>query len=439
MTTPPLPLDDTLAQRVASYAKLFAASVSLDPALALREVGWLEPEAIPNLEVRTFWARLRAGESLIASAAAVGTGFHKALIGWVQYLPDFADVREYAHQLEQAAYQTSLAELTIGLAGALGEGDPEAVEQARRKLLDVKPRGKAESLPAHESLEGLLSALDNMGNRSIPIEVGGFDAATGGLERQTMTILAARPSMGKTALAWQMAQAVAQKGLRAMYFTLESSAVSLWARTACGLAGVRWRDVRSGRVSEEQKARVYEETIKLMGVYQDYLWVNEKPNTVASVWREMAYVRPDLIVIDHLRWLRDPGANELVRLGVMSARLKEAAKEFNCHALVLTQLSRGVESRDDKRPNLSDLRESGHLEENADNVFFLYRDDYYAPTQDPVKPTELIIGKFRDDVRNQVVRLDYHLERQQFTAPSTNWRTVKLNGALPWQDKERNG
>jgi replicative DNA helicase len=155
--------------------------------------------------------------------------------------------------------------------------------------------------------------------------------------------------------------------------------------------------------------------------------VNERSNTVISVWREMSHVRFDLLVVDHLRWLRDTGRDELTRLGVMSSRLKEAAKEYNAHALVLTQLNRGLESREDKRPGLADLRESGHLEENADNVIFLHRDDYYTPTTSPIKPTELIVGKFRDDVRNQVVRLDYHIERQWFTARSEQWKTVKFN------------
>lgn len=431
MDTPPIPLSDEIAQDITALSRLFAAAVSVDVTLALREVGWLDPDNIPNAEVRTFWQHLRAGDTLAGAALKVGTGFHKSLIGWVGWLPDFADVREYAHQLEEATYHNTLLSTATALASALAKREPERIEALRRELGSASPRGKAESLPAHESLEGFVQALDNLQGRSIPIEVGGFDGATGGLERQTMTILAARPSMGKTALAWQMARAVAEQGLRAMYFTLESSAVSLWARVACGQVGVRWRDMRAGKATEAQKADVYQKAMELMGTYADYLWVNEKPNTVASVWREMAYVKPDLVVIDHLRWLRDAGSNELVRLGTMSARLKEAAKEFNAHALVLTQLSRGVESREDKRPGLADLRESGHLEENADNVMFLYREDYYVSTPDPLKPTELIIGKFRDDVRNQVIRLDYHLEKQHFSAPSENWRTVKLNGVHP--------
>lgn len=421
------PLEDSTAQVAASYARLFAATVALDPISALREVGWLEPEVIPTLEVRTFWARLKAGDSLIAAAQAVSPGFHKALSGWLLEVPDFADVREYAHQMEQAAYYSHLAGLAVQMAVALGKGEGERIENLRRQFSESKQGGKAESLPAHVSLEHFMAALDHVEGRSLPIHVGGFDKATGGLERQGMTILAARPSMGKTAWAWQAAQMVAQSGGRALFFTLESSAISLWARTACGKAGVRWRDLRKGTATPDQKAEVYRIAVELMGEYKDYLWVNERPNTVASVWREMSHVRPDLLVVDHLRWLRDTGRDELTRLGVMSSRLKEAAKEYNAHALVLTQLNRGLESREDKRPGLADLRESGHLEENADNVIFLHRDDYYTPTTSPIKPTELIVGKFRDDVRNQVVRLDYHIERQWFTARSEQWKTVKFN------------
>lgn len=255
--------------------------------------------------------------------------------------------------------------------------------------------------------------LNNLEGRSIPTFIPAMDHSLGGLERQTLTMLAARPSMGKTTLAWQIARNVAAKGMRALFFSLEVSRASLWAKAACGSAGLRWRNIRSGEYTEIEMKRLLTTSHQLANTYADKLLTVDGMNTTQTIWRLVEDLRPDLVVVDHVRLIADQGEKENERLGAMSLACKNIAKQFNCAFLLLSQLNRSVEAQADKRPTLKDLRESGHLEENGDVILMMYRDQYYNPESND-RTTEILVRKFRDDVLNQRVLLTFNTGAQWF-------------------------
>lgn len=303
----------------------------------------------------------------------------------------------------------------LNIAKSISQYAPTALYRNGRGKLDITAR---EPLNAIESAYIFLDLLDNLEGRSIPTFITPIDNSLGGLERQTLTILAARPSMGKSTLAWQIARNIASNGLKAYIFTLEMGNNNLWAKAACGSLGLRWRDFRAGNATKQQKDELRIEVKRLMKLYGKNLLMDEGMNTTDTIWQMVDKHRPDLVVVDHLRLVANMDDSEVRRLGYMSTKMKEIAKEFNCSSLVLAQLNRGVENRSNKRPQLADLRESGQIEENADVVLMMYREDYYDDDSPPPEhsKTELLVRKFRDDILSQRVNLTFDTKHQFFGA-----------------------
>jgi replicative DNA helicase len=273
-----------------------------------------------------------------------------------------------------------------------------------------------EPLDAYRSVLQFVELMDHLDGRRLLTHIPPIDTATGGIERQALTILAARPSMGKTTLAWQIARAVAEKGGKALFYSLEMAATSLWAKAACGPCGLRWKDVSAEGASEEDRGRVVRKALELMDRYGNRLHVDDGVSTTKLIGWNIEKIRPDLVVIDHLRLVADKDESEVKRLGSITQAFKDFAKEYNCAVICLAQLNREVERESDKRPQLKDLRDSGQIEENADLVLMMYRDDYYTPS--PLNPgrsiTELLVRKFRDDINNQKIELLFNTTRQEF-------------------------
>lgn len=301
----------------------------------------------------------------------------------------------------------------MAIAKSVGRYEPTAPPVFGTKIEQITGR---DPLDAFGAGVAFMDLLENLAGRSIKTGIVKIDESLGGIERQTLTVLAARPSMGKSTLAWQAARNVATGGLKAYVFSLEMATASLWAKAACGAAGVRWRDIRNQTASEAQITAVLDWTSRLMNTYGECLLIDDGVNTTETIWQALEKHKPDLVVIDHLRLVADRGDKETKRLGMITQRMKEAAKAFNCGMLVLAQLNRGVEDRDNKRPTLADLRDSGEIEENADVVLMMHSDDYYEPTGKPKVLTEVLVRKFRDDVLNQRIVLSFDKAHQWFGA-----------------------
>ena len=272
----------------------------------------------------------------------------------------------------------------------------------------------ATKLPDAIQVSDKFEAALEAGGRNIDTYVPLIDAALGGLERQTLTGVAARPSVGKTAFVLQVARNGAEAGNKVIFASLEMSAINLWARMACPLAGLTWRDVRAGKYTPEQKAELLKLSRGLADRLGDRLRVIDQRQTTETLWQAVAEYKPDLVVADHLRLFKDEHQSEVKRLGCVTQNLKDMGKAHDCAVLLAIQLNRALESRSDKRPNLADLRDSGEIEENLDVCLMMYRDSIYNPPEYKVKkdPTEIWVRKFRDGPSNIQINLQYDLEAQ---------------------------
>ncbi|MFQ5496043.1 MAG: DnaB-like helicase C-terminal domain-containing protein [Phycisphaerae bacterium] len=350
------------------------------------------------------------------ASSAAGRDFYGQLTGWMADEHSPESLTGYAAEIARWSYLYDVAAGLGKIARHVGHGD---AAQARGLLSDLANRtagGQSLSVDAADGLDAFAAAIDARDDRSVKTFIGPLDSATGGLERETLTILAALPGMGKSALAWQIARNVARHGGRALYVSLEMSQIALYARAACGIAGVRWREVRAGRATPEQIAGLRTAAASLRADYAGRLFIVDRSQGARDVWNEAATLNPDIIIVDHLRLLNDRAENEVIRLGRLAAEMKFISKEFDLAMVALHQLNRGVVGREDKRPMLSDLRGSGELEDAADNVLFIHRPDYFSHDLTPdISGTDVLIKKFRDDTPDQCIELDYHMGAQWFT------------------------
>jgi replicative DNA helicase len=206
---------------------------------------------------------------------------------------------------------------------------------------------------------------------------------------------------------------------------MEMGEIDLWMRAACPPADVLYRDVISRRLSVDQMRNLRESSELLKELYGQYLVIDDRPQSTESIWQYAMAHRPDLIIVDHLRLLRDRGFKgelEAKRQGRIAENLKEISKSCNAAVVCLAQLNRGVEGRSDKRPGLADLRDSGEIEENADVIAFIHSPDYYDTTSGykPTRNIELWIEKNRNGGRLIQVNLIYNLKQQTFIPARTN-------------------
>jgi replicative DNA helicase len=231
-----------------------------------------------------------------------------------------------------------------------------------------------------------------------------LDRMTAGLQPGDLVVLAARPSMGKTAFALNIAEHVAvSEGLPVVVFSMEMGAAQLALRMVGSLGRIDQQHLRTGALRDDEWGRLTEAVDKLGKVS---MYIDESPALNPSELRARARRQArhcgklGLIVVDYLQLMSGSSSSEENRatvLGEISRGLKALAKELQCPVLALSQLNRSVESRTDKRPMMSDLRESGAIEQDADVIMFIYRDDYY--TKDASKEpgiAEIIIGKQRN-------------------------------------------
>jgi len=227
-----------------------------------------------------------------------------------------------------------------------------------------------------------------------------LDQLTAGLQAASLNVLAARPSMGKTSLALSIAQHVALRENKPVgIFSLEMSAVQLVTRMLCSEARVDMSRVRNGQLSERDFQRLAD-TAGRMSEAKIFIDDNADMSVMelrSRARRLVAEHGPGLIVIDYLQLMSGGNTeNRQQEISTISRGLKALARELDVPVLVLSQLSRAVEARPNKRPMLSDLRESGAIEQDADLVMFIYRDEYYDPNSEKQGIAEVIVGKQRN-------------------------------------------
>ena len=244
-----------------------------------------------------------------------------------------------------------------------------------------------------------------------------FDEKLGGFKRGDLIIVAARPSMGKTAIALNFAQNVAKKNRHVAIFSLEMSKEQLTDRLiAAAMAVDSWK-LQKGKLTEDEFARMGDalETLSHSKIYLDDSPAGEGLTSIKSKARRLKMESGlDRIVIDYLQLMSNGNSlNRVQEVSEISRGLKSLARELDVPVIALSQLSRQLESRPDKRPVMSDLRESGSIEQDADIIAMLYRDDYYNEFSETPGVTNVLIRKNRNGPIGQV-DLKFEKSQQKF-------------------------
>ncbi len=333
----------------------------------------------------------------------------------LNYVPTASNIDYYIQTVEEAALLRSLIETATDIASEgyrTDESVNEILDNSEKKILNiVKNRKSSEFRTIKDILSKTQADLERLSENKGEItglSTGWYDLdrLTTGLHPNEFVIIAARPAMGKTAFALNLATHVAMSQEKSVaLFNLEMSAEQLAMRILASLGQIDGFKLRTGNLQNQDWKRINEAISQLAN---SNLVIDDTPGiTIGEIrakCRRLASSEKglSLIVIDYLQLIsggKNYGANRQQEVSDISRSLKTLAMELGVPVIALSQLSRGVEGREDKRPLMSDLRESGSIEQDADIVMFLYRDDYYnkeSRTDDNSSLSELIIGKHRN-------------------------------------------
>ena len=334
----------------------------------------------------------------------------------LNYVPTAANIDFYLQAVEESAILRNLIETATEIASdgyRTDETVNEILDNSEKKILSiVKNRKSSEFRSIKDILAKAESDLERLSENKGEItglSTGWYDLdrITTGLHPNEFIIIAARPAMGKTAFALNLATHVAiTQDKSVALFNLEMSAEQLAMRILASLGQIDGFKLRTGNLLNQDWKRINEAVSQLSNTN---LVIDDTPGiTIGEIrakCRRLASSEQGLalVVIDYLQLIsggKNYGANRQQEVSDISRSLKTLAMELGVPVIALAQLSRGVEAREDKRPIMSDLRESGSIEQDADIVMFLYRDDYYrkeARTEDNTSLSELIIGKHRNE------------------------------------------
>ncbi|HPW31138.1 MAG TPA: replicative DNA helicase [Rhodoferax sp.] len=333
-----------------------------------------------------------------------------------QYVPSASNIRRYAEIVRDRSLLRKLVsasdEIATNAFNPKGRPVADIVDESEQKIFNIGEQGKRnnQGFQAMDSLVvKLLDRVQEMADNpndvtGVPTGFYDLDRMTAGFQAGDLIVLAARPSMGKTALAINIAEHVAlNEGLPVAVFSMEMGAAQLAVRIVGSIGRIDQGHLRTGKLTDDEWPRLSEAIEKLRTIS---LHIDESAGLTSSELRANARRlsrqcgQLGLIVVDYLQLMSgssSDGENRATELGEISRGLKMLARELKCPVIALSQLNRSVEQRPDKRPMMSDLRESGAIEQDADIIMFIYRDEYYTKEQckEP-GVAEVIIAKQRN-------------------------------------------
>lgn len=351
------------------------------------------------------------------------------------FVPTAAHVEQYADIVAQKAMRRRLIAASKHI-GSLGFDESkqlkELIEEAESRLFEVSQKHIKQNVISLETI--LAESFDRLDDlhkdkqkiRGIPSGFKDIDEKLAGFQRSDLIILAARPSMGKTALALNFAHNVAiQANQPVLMFSLEMSKEQLVDRLLSMESGVDAWALRTGNLTDTD----FEKIGRAMGTLSEaQIFIDDSPGITISDLRTKArreaHQRPlGLIIVDYLQLMSGGSryggdGNRVQEISEISRGLKGVARELNVPVLALSQLSRSVENRNPQIPQLADLRESGSIEQDADVVAFIYREEYYNPETDRKKLTDIFIKKHRNGPTGGV-ELYFDNEKQRFRSVDT--------------------
>jgi replicative DNA helicase len=359
---------------------------------------------------------------------AAGGG--EALFALVKDVPATSNAARYVRDIEDCALLRRLiaAGGEVAELGYDGRADARnAIDQAEARVFELAQRRTTDTTVHFPDLIGpgldRLEALYEQGNAITGLRTGfaDLDELLSGMQPSALYVLGARPSVGKTALALNIAAHVTlEDKAPTMVFSLEMSRDELFQRIFCAEARVDSKKVRNGQLTERDWQMIAGVTSRFADVP---LWIDDNPNLTimelrAKARRMQAKVgQLGLVVVDYLQLMggRSSAENRQVEIAEISRGLKILARELRCPVLALSQLSRALESRADRRPVLADLRESGSLEQDADVVIFAYRDEIYNADSPDRGTAEIIVSKQRHGPTG-MVRLSFQGAHTRFAS-----------------------
>ncbi|MEN8113719.1 MAG: replicative DNA helicase [Actinomycetota bacterium] len=341
-----------------------------------------------------------------------GVGFLTRLIDTV---PTTSNVDYYAGIVEEHALRRRLMRVggTIGgIATEMKEPISDVLDRAEQEVFQVAERRVGEGLAPIDPLLGpaieRAEELQRLGSEvtGLPTGFRDLDRKLAGLHPTNLIIIAARPGMGKTSLALNIAQNVAQGGEPVAIFSLEMSREEIVSRMLCSAGRIDSQRLRTGRLSEADFTKLSNAASTL---YKKPIYVDDSPGLTITEIRAKARRlrrRPGLglVVVDYLQLMHGTsGENRQQEIAIISRSLKNLARELDVPIIALSQLNRSLESREDKRPRLGDLRESGAIEQDSDVVLFIYRDEAYSPDKVESKGVaEVVVAKHRQGAVGKV-------------------------------------
>jgi replicative DNA helicase len=339
-------------------------------------------------------------------------------VGGVSYLselansvPTAANIDYYAQIVEEKSMLRRLIRAATQIVSngyASGEDVSGLLSDAERRIMEISQRRSGRGFVSiREVLMEVFERVEKLheqkgGITGIRSGFHDLDRMTSGFQRSDLIIVAARPSVGKTAFALNIAQNVGIREKQTVaIFSLEMGAAQLVQRMLCAEGNIDASGMRNGNLKPEEWDKL---TMAMSVMAEANIYIDDSPTlTVADIRAKCRRLKLEkglgMILIDYLQLIQGrgkPGENRQQEVSEISRTLKQIARELDVPVIALSQLSRGVEQRQDKRPMLSDLRESGSIEQDADIVAFLYRDDYYDQESEKKNIIEIIIAKQRN-------------------------------------------
>ena len=355
-------------------------------------------------------------EHLQMAGKAEDSGGLAYLNALAQSVPSAANMRRYSEIVRERAILRKLIaasdEIATNAFNPQGRAVTQILDEAEGKIFKIGEEGnrnkqgfQSMDVLAVQLIDRVTELAENGAEDVTGVRTGFYDLDrnTAGLQPGDLIILAARPSMGKTAFALNIAENVSvNEGLPVVVFSMEMGASQLALRMVGSQGRIDQQHLRTGRLDNDEWGRLTEavERLSKSSVFIDETPALTGPELRARARRQARQCgRLGLIVIDYLQLMSGSGGdgeNRATEIGEISRGLKALAKELHCPVIALSQLNRSVETRPDKRPMMSDLRESGAIEQDADIIMFIYRDEYYNKESKEPGVAEIIIAKQRN-------------------------------------------
>ena len=372
-------------------------------------------------------------ESLSGIGKAEDVGGLPYLNALAQNTPSAANIRHYAQIVRDRSVLRKLITVSDEISGSAfnpqGKEVKKILDDAEARIFAIAEDGSRGTQGFHEIrplLAKVVERVDELYNRENRNDVTGvptgfidLDRKTSGLQPGDLIIVAGRPSMGKTALSVNIGEHVAiESGLPVAIFSMEMSGTQLAMRMIGSVGRLDQHKLRTGQLTEDDWPRL---TYAIQKMNDAQLYIDETPALSSDALRSNARRlarqcgKLGLIIVDYLQLMspNSAGENRSTEIGEMSRGLKALAKELACPVIALSQLNRSVEQRPNKRPQMSDLRESGSIEQDADLILFIYRDEVYNPDSPDKGTAEIIIAKQRNGPIGEV--------RLTFSGPHTKF------------------